>query len=55
MPNIVGVFMTCAGVCWLTTLSLRLTRAWGPIPLAIDILGEGALIVYLIWLFNTDT
>ena len=49
MPNVVGALMACAGVCWLTTLSPNLTHALGPIPLAVGLLGEGTLIVYLIW------
>ena len=49
MPNFVGVLMTCAGICWLTTLSSKLSHALGPIPLALGLVGEGTLIVYLIW------
>ena len=49
MPNIVGALMACAGVCWLTTLSLHLTHVLGPVPLGIGLLGEGTLIVYLMW------
>ena len=53
MPNIVGALMACAGVCWLTTLSLHLTHVLGPVPLGIGLLGEGTLIVYLMW-FGLD-
>lgn len=49
MPNVVGVPMACAGICWLTTLSRGLTHALGPLPLALGLIGEGTLIVYLIW------
>ncbi|MDQ2833954.1 MAG: DUF4386 domain-containing protein [Acidobacteriota bacterium] len=49
MPNFVGVLMACAGVCWMTTLLPSLTHVLGPVPMAVGIIGEGTLIVYLIW------
>ena len=37
MPSFVGAMMTCAGVCWLTTLSPKLSHALGPIPLGLGL------------------
>lgn len=49
IPNFVGALMTCAGVCWLTTLLPKLSHALGPFPFALGLFGEGTLIIYLIW------
>ncbi len=48
MPKFVGVLMACAGVCWLTTLLPNLTHLLAPLPMAVGLLGEGTLILYLI-------
>ncbi len=48
MSKVVGVLMACAGVAWLTTMSLGLTRVLGPLPLSVGLIGEGSLILYLL-------
>ena len=47
LPKFVGVFMACAGVCWLTTTWPSLDGAIAPYNGLVGLLGEGALAGYL--------
>lgn len=47
-PKTVGAFMACAGVCWLITTWPALARASSPYPGIAGLVGEGALMAYLI-------
>ncbi len=47
-PKIVGVFMACAGVCWLITTWPSLAQATSPLPGILGLVGEGTLMGYLI-------
>lgn len=46
MPKFVGVLMLCTGICWLTTLSVKLTHVLTPVPMAIGLIGEVTLILF---------
>jgi hypothetical protein len=47
-PKTVGIFMTCAGVCWLITTWPSLVHAISPFPGIAGLVGEGTLMGYLI-------
>ena len=48
LPRILGVFSVVAGVGWLTFLSSRLANYLSPYNMAPGILGEGALMLWLL-------
>lgn len=48
MPRLVGVLMVIAGVCWLTTAYPPLAHRIWPVVMGGGLLGEGALIVWLL-------
>jgi hypothetical protein len=47
-PKTVGVFMACAGVCWLIATWPSLAHATSPFPGIAGLVGEGTLMGYLI-------
>jgi hypothetical protein len=47
-PKTVGIFMACAGVCWLITTWPSLVHAISPFPGIAGLVGEGTLMGYLI-------
>jgi len=47
-PNTVGVLMTCAGVCWMTTSWPLLDHALSPYAGIVGLFGEGAFMGYLL-------
>lgn len=47
-PNTVGILMACAGVCWLITAWPLLAHALSPYPVIVGLIGEGALMGYLL-------
>jgi hypothetical protein len=47
-PKTVGVFMACAGVCWLMTTWPALVHATAPFPGLLGLVGEGTLMGYLV-------
>ena len=48
LPRILGALIACAGVGWLTFLSLPLARFLSPYNLALGILGQGSVMVWLL-------
>ena len=48
LPRILGVLMAIAGLCWLTFLSPPLANYLSPYILALGILGEGLLCLWLL-------
>ena len=48
LPRILGVAMACAGLGWLTFLSPPLAKSLSPYNLALGMLGEGSLILWLL-------
>jgi len=49
LPRILGVLMLVAGLGWLTNLWPRLADSLAPYNLLPGILGEGVLIIWLLW------
>jgi Domain of unknown function (DUF4386) len=48
LPRILGVLMACAGLGWLTYLSPPLARYLSPYNLALGILGQGSVMLWLL-------
>jgi hypothetical protein len=48
LPNVVGVLMAGAGVAWLVTTWPWLAHAIAPVPVIVGLIGEGALMGYLL-------
>ena len=48
LPNLVGIFMAVAGVCWLTTTWPWLAHATSPYTTLLGLVGEGTLMGYLL-------
>jgi hypothetical protein len=50
LPRVLGALMACAGLGWLTFLSMPLAESLFPYNLAPGIVGEGALTLWLLFM-----
>jgi drug/metabolite transporter superfamily protein YnfA len=48
LPNVFGVLMACAGLAWLVTTFPWLAHTIAPFPVIVGLIGEGALMGYLL-------
>ena len=48
LPNVFGVLMACAGLAWLVTTFPWLAHTIAPVPVIVGLIGEGALMGYLL-------
>ena len=54
LPRILGALMACAGFSWLTFLSPPLARYLSPYNLALGILGQGSVMLWLLMMGVTN-